>query len=481
MRLTGDDALKFDSFLPIYNWIYPISGKPSVDFVGKHAGDVFGKIGRARSRALYVHIPFCETICSFCPFVRAADHNNSIVNAYVNALVQEIELKGKVSSLTSTPIGAIFFGGGTPSLLEPQHILTIGRALRNSFDIGECKEFSFEFEVKSVSEDRISAAKEIGVTHARFGAQTFSPVYRKLFNLTASIDQVRHAAVLLKQYFPYVSCDLLYGMHGQSEEDLQNDLQAACDLGLLNLDFYPINNLVTQPRLHADYRDEEMLPTSGLTKFYMNLFVRAFLHEKGFLPHNGHGYVKVDSDELKSDPVVTDRYSFVYHEHTLGYPGYDLLGFGVNAVSSFDSYVISNSESREEYIHGLQQGHIRMQVSEHEPYIDACRAITLALPYHGSIQKDWVDWSLIPDDVRQRLDETIKHGLVTETDSTYLLTRYGWEWYSNLMYYLLPSRERAGINAIILNAVNDARRNIEISGLEGFYFEDRLANQHTGN
>ena len=49
------------------------------------------------------------------------------------------------------------------------------------------------------------------------------------------------------------------------------------------------------------------------------------------------------------------------------------------------------------------------------------------------------------------------------------------------MYYLLPSRERAGINAIILNAVNDARRNIEISGLEGFYFEDRLANQHTGN
>ena len=190
MILTGHPALKFDSFFPLYNWIYPLSGSSSARFVGASAASALSEIAPSGSRALYVHIPFCETICTFCPFVRTATQEDGLVQAYVDALVQEIESKADIGRVAAAPIGAVFFGGGTPSYLSPQQILQVGNALRRCFDLSHCREFSFELEVKSASWDRLEALKQIGVTHARFGAQTFSTRYRSLFNLTATVDRV---------------------------------------------------------------------------------------------------------------------------------------------------------------------------------------------------------------------------------------------------------------------------------------------------
>src|SRR4051794_41395767 len=112
-------GLKYNWFLPFYNWIYPIGGQASETHTGRTAEEVFGRISPAQSRALYVHVPFCDTICTFCPFVRAAEHDREVISEYVDALVKEIRLKGEIPQLTSTPIGAVFFGGGTPSFLTP--------------------------------------------------------------------------------------------------------------------------------------------------------------------------------------------------------------------------------------------------------------------------------------------------------------------------------------------------------------------------
>jgi coproporphyrinogen III oxidase-like Fe-S oxidoreductase len=384
MHLTGHEVLKFDTFLPMYNWIYPLSGKPSLRFSHEKSSQVFSCVPPSRSRALYFHIPFCETICSFCPFVRGRYRDGSEVDSYVDALLREIEFKSRFRTLTEIPIGAIFFGGGTPSLLEPHHIRRIGKALRAHFDLGSLREFSFEFEVKSARVDRMEALAEIGVTHARYGLQTFSPAYRDLFHLTATLEQIRAATERMRAVFPYISCDILYGMNGQTEEELLQDVEEACGLGIRNLDFYPINNLVTQPELHKSFRLENKPTLSGLTKYYMRLVLREALLEKGFLPHNGHGWVRVPPEEIARDPVVTDSYSFVYHEHMLGYPDYDLLGFGTNAASSFANFCVFNPASRDAYVQSLSDGHLPVKVTEHEHAVDACRPLALALPYQAA-------------------------------------------------------------------------------------------------
>lgn len=461
MQLTGHEVLKFDSFLPIYNWIYPLAGKPSGRYAGSNAVGVFDEIAKSRSRALYFHVPFCETICSFCPFVRGKFRDSSLIDVYVDALLREIELKSKYRGLTDSPVGAIFFGGGTPSLLSPRHVQRIGEALSSCFDLSMLREFSFEFEVKSVNADLIESLLDIGVTHARFGLQTLSPKYRELFSLTATENQVRSAAHLLGSAFPHVSCDLLYGMNGQSEEELFDDLQGVLELGVPNIDCYPINNLMTQPRLHRAFREIGAAPTSGLTKFYMNLLVREVMREGGYLPHNGHGYVRCDAGEVARDPVVTDTYSFVYHEHVLGYPGFDLLGFGTNAVSSFDKFVVFNPSGREQYVRQMMDGQLSVRVNEHGSEIDACRPLALALPYHGSADREDIDWRRVPELIQLRLAELERHGLVESGKNTISLTRLGWEWYTSVMYYLQPIEEQRAIREIVRTGLRDSRRDIE--------------------
>ena len=470
MKLTNHKSIKFDRFLPMYNWIYPLSGKESNRFTNAAAANVFAELHPAKSRAIYVHIPFCETICSFCPFVRDGLRDNLYIDEYVQALLKEMELKAKFDTLTSVPIGSIFFGGGTPSLLEPKHIRLIGQKLHQYFDLSQLQEFSFEFEVKSVTPDRIEALREIGVTHARFGLQTFSPKYRDIFELTSSIEQVHLAKDLLATSFPYVSCDMIYAINGQTEIDLFNDITAVSELKLNNIDFYPINNLATQTKLHRKFRKMSMPPTSGLTKHFMNLFIREAMRENGYLPHNGHGYVKVDAEELENNPVVTNQYSFAYHEHVYSYPNYDLLGFGTNAVSSFSGFSVFNPSSRNEYMASLKKGELVQKVGEHDLSLDACRPLALALPYHGRIEKNWVSWNKMPEDINLKYNQLVEARLIEENADYISLTRDGWNWYTNVMYYLLPNLEQKTVTSLIHQGYNNSARDIEPSGLEDFNF-----------
>jgi coproporphyrinogen III oxidase-like Fe-S oxidoreductase len=460
MRLT-----KFDKFLPIYNWLYPLGGHPSIPDLQPSA--LFANGGSGKSRALYFHIPFCETICTFCPFVRGRYRNPDIIDAYLSALLKEIELKTQGAPY-GPPIRAVFVGGGTPSLLSPQQIASFGSALRRHFDLSHLEEFSFEFEVKSATVDRAEALKAIGVTHARFGAQTFSPEYRRLFNLTSTIDELESAATLLTGNFPVVSCDLLYGMSGQTVDLLGDDLVSAAHLGLSNIDIYPINNLVTQPALHAAFAQNGKNPVSGLTKYYMNIYIREVMRGLGYLPHNGHGYTRSSNEALTSNPVVTDTYSFVYHEHVYGYEGCDVIGFGTNAISSMTGLTAYNTASRHQYISELNNDRLPFTVRRHTRSVDACRPISLGLPYHGRIESALVDWASVPEEVVDRIGMAVENGLVRDAGDSYVITLEGWQWYSCLMYFLMPATERRALDRIIQNGMSDTRRVIERSGLENF-------------
>jgi oxygen-independent coproporphyrinogen-3 oxidase len=452
--------------VPIYNWIYPLTARRTATFEGVRRANVFQEIGRRPqiARALYFHIPFCETICSFCPFVRGRFSDNDVVELYAQALIKEIRFKAPL--IGAVPITAIFFGGGTPSLLNAEQIRRIGKVVRDNFDLSLVKEFSFEFEVKSITDEKLQALQEIGVTHARFGAQTFNEEYRDLFSLTATIDQIRNGASKLKAAFPFTSCDLMYGMNGQTAEEFVDDVRSAASLGLNNLDFYPINNAVTQLKLHTAFRKGGLTATSGMTKYYMNSLLRELLAGHGYMPHNGHGYVKVDPTEISSGAVVTQRYTFAYHEHVYGYEGHDVIGFGVNAISSTSRFTIFNGANRERYIRNILQGdEYDFTVCEHDREIDAAKPIAMRLPYHGSVDCDRVDWPAVPGDVKRALDELLDFGLIQQEARTLKLTRSGWHWYVNIMHYLLPQKERNALDSLIDRARVDPNRSMEDSNI----------------
>lgn len=110
-----------------------------------------------------------------------------------------------------------------------------------------------ECEVKSVTLEKLQAFQQIGVNRISFGVQTFHPVYRELFTMTATIDQIRRVAEWVNERFPSTNVDMICGMAGQMLDDLLTDVDQVNALGMTTVDYYTLNNVASQPRLHRAF------------------------------------------------------------------------------------------------------------------------------------------------------------------------------------------------------------------------------------
>ncbi len=450
----------FDKQLPVFNIFYPSQADGENDVFCDGISEIRKTdFSRTRSVALYFHFPFCDTICNFCPFTRGKYSDHSVITEYLKALIREIQLKNETGVLRQLPVGAIFVGGGTPSLLEADEIREFGAAIAENFDLSRLTEFSFECEVKSVTPEKVVALRDIGVTNARFGLQTFDPYWRDMFDLTASLDQIHHASELFAAHIKYTSFDILYAMNGHTMEQFERDLSSAVAMGNHLVDVYPVDNVVTQPKLHEKTKQAGHLPLSANTRFEMNRFLRRYMKDHGFLPHNGHGYVRATKQELLEDPVVTRSYSFEYHNHIYGYEGFDVVGFGVNAISILRQTVLSNPNNRRSYVDSLlKRSVVDTQRSQHSAEIAASRPLVTRLAYHGHIDRGMIDWSNISDETLRSLGDLYEADLVTDRANEIVLTRRGWEWYVNIMYYMMPQSQKDLLDGFIVHHLSQKGR-----------------------
>ncbi|MFJ4385420.1 coproporphyrinogen-III oxidase family protein [Pseudomonas sp. NPDC089408] len=458
MQLLDKGLLKFDYQFPLYNFFFPSQARDVYQPAPHQFAAMMSAANQvSRSRALYFHIPFCEAICSFCPFTRGLYKSASDIDRYTKALIKEIEYKAQAMDLKAVPVRAIFFGGGTPSLLSPRNIHDIGEALHRHFDMRNVQEFSFEFSVTSVTEERARALAAIGVTHARFGLQTTDREWRQLFNLDPDVGKIERAADLLSNQFEHVLCDILYGMNGSNEAQTLVDIDKAVAMGVSNIDIYPINNAATSVKLHRQIKARFADVMPAMRKLNMKFMLDEHLRQYGYVPYNGHGYVRRPG---AGNALFAEDYAFIYHEHVYGYADHDLLGFGVGAISSVAGHVITNTSSREKYTRGMAQGEYMCQVSGHDALLDVVKPLVVRLAYHGSVDKRLVELSRVPEALMRRLDALIGAGLVLEDSQFYRLTRLGWLWYSNIMFYLMPASEQDILRRLVFERLDVPGRDI---------------------
>ena len=440
--MSGKTLMKFDRQLPVYNWLYPMKGQ-ELDKVSHHEFFDSANTDIVRNRALYVHIPFCDTICTFCVLNRGlGSTGDEQIETYVKALIREIQLKGRYAWAGARPVRTIFFGGGTPSTLTPDQIRRIGRALHDNFDLTALEEFVFEVEVKSVTEAKCAAMREIGVNKVRFGLQTFNPVYRELFNITATLEQEYAAAELLGRYFDYTSIDIIYGMHGQTIEDFSSDIEQAVQLGTQTIDCYPITNIVTQVPLHRGYAKRGLQPLSFMQKMAMTIYLNQYMRASGFQQYNGHGFFRLPDGAEPGPYFITRRYSHLYNTHIFSHYDDELIGMGNSGASQLGQYTVSNDENRATYVKNLLEKNdvnINLSVAEKIPYE---RGLVFHLPYVGWVDKNRVPWDQIPSEISEKLDRLVAERMLEEDANEYRITELGWIWYVNMMYYLSPETDQ---------------------------------------
>jgi anaerobilin synthase len=436
LQIIGQEPLiKFNRQLPHFNWHYPFSREQDL-IENRLAPYLTLTQTQVRRRAIYIHIPFCETICNFCPFSRDTVKSDSQVAEYLSALVAEMDLKKQF--LGRCEIDAIFVGGGTPSVLSPREIELLGEAILRNFDLRALREFTFEVEVKSVTREKLQAMRDIGGNRISFGAQTFSEKYRELFSLDATRKQITDAAALLNSMFPYTNVDLLYGLAGQDLAEFGSDIQAAVSLRTTTIDVYPINNLTAPRGMHLATARAGLEPLPESTRVQFRIFLAQLFQDLGYRAISGYSFAVAGKTGVGGAlDVLQHEPKFLYHDLVYGYHDDEVIGYGSSAITQMQGFNIFNFAKRQAYIKEILTNRTLPHLC-FGPIAAPERGI-VSFPYRGALQKSRIVWGRVPDETLAALEEAVDAGLVLDRCGEYALTKVGWLFYVNLMYYLMPS------------------------------------------
>ncbi len=172
---------------------------------------------------IYIHVPFCRQACSYCDFYFVTRLN--LIPDYVDALIRDIR-SWNGSRWADIPIKTLYFGGGTPSTLDPHQLERILGALKDTFQISDLDEFTFELNPDDARPDYLEAIRSLGVDRLSMGVQSFNPDLLTFMHRSHSRDEaLRSLENIRNAGFRRFSADLIYGNPGQSDFMLEDDIR----------------------------------------------------------------------------------------------------------------------------------------------------------------------------------------------------------------------------------------------------------------
>ena len=295
---------------------------------------------------LYIHIPFCSSRCSYCDFATGI-YQSELAERYVRAVVAELES----SAFRGACVDTIYFGGGTPSLLQPAQLQRILGAARECFAVAEASEITLEINPGSATFERLREFRESGINRASFGAQTFDDrELAKLGRSHTAADTRRTFHDLRAAGFSNVSFDLIAGLPGQTLEGWQRNVAEALALGPEHLSFYLLEVHSGTPLAQHIERGIQPVPDEDLAAvMYESMLERAV----------AAGYEHYEISNLCL-PGFQSRHNTKY------WTGEPYFGFGCSAHSyDGENRRWSNQRDVLEYVRLVEEG-LEPLAEEHE-------------------------------------------------------------------------------------------------------------------
>jgi oxygen-independent coproporphyrinogen-3 oxidase len=195
---------------------------------------------QSKPMAIYIHVPFCQGRCLYCGFM-GKDSTEQYRHQYVEALLKEIEYTG-AKAVSKGPVRTIYFGGGTPSCLDPGDLKSVLEALDKWFDLANDCEMTLEGRISDFDNNRALEFLQTGFNRFSIGIQTFDTAVRQSLGRKNDGSSAQKLLSRLVEYQKAaVIIDLIFGLPGQSLEIFLNDIKSAESLGVDGLDTYQLN------------------------------------------------------------------------------------------------------------------------------------------------------------------------------------------------------------------------------------------------
>jgi len=282
---------------------------------------------------IYVHIPFCKSKCLYCDFTSYTDKNTEI-RRYVDCLKREINYRSKDEYLVKT----IFFGGGTPSIIDGKYIVEILSEINNAYIVDKNAEITIEINPGTIDKHKLEKYKEAGINRISIGLQSSKKELLKEIGRIHTYEDFENTVELAKEVgFTNINVDLMIGIPNQTIYDVEDTLDKVLALDLTHISVYSL--IYEDGTLMTKMVDEgKLLEVDEEIERYMYWYAKRRLEDNGFIHYEISNFAK-PSYRCKHNLDCWNQKEY--------------LGFGVAAASYIDNFRIKNTDSLEKYINNI--------------------------------------------------------------------------------------------------------------------------------
>ncbi|AFV85863.1 oxygen-independent coproporphyrinogen III oxidase [Alteromonas mediterranea] len=300
-------------------------------------------VSKAKAVSLYVHIPFCKTLCYYCGCNKLVTRHNEKADDYLDYLEKEIVSKRYLAD--DKPVVSLHLGGGSPSFLNKVQHTFLMYLLKKHFTFEVGAELSIELDPRNVDKTYLQNLRGLGYTRISFGLQDTDYNVQKTIN---RVQSTSHIADLVSEArtlgFESVNLDLIYGLPNQSEETFASTIAATKAMMPDRISLFSYAHL---PERFAAQRKfaPETLPSSEEKAALYNLAVNGFTKV-------GYEMIGLDHFALRSDSLAIAKHKGKLHRNFQGYTlrgDTDLIGVGVSAISTIGNAFTQNAKDLKEY------------------------------------------------------------------------------------------------------------------------------------
>ena len=409
----------------------------------------------AQPLSLYVHMPFCESLCYYCACNKIITKHHDRAAEYLRYLSREVDLH--IAHLGSGQVvSQLHLGGGTPTFLSDAELREFMAMLKRSFTLAPGGEYSIEVDPRTIDVSRLDTLAELGFNRLSFGVQDFDPAVQKAVHRVQPAEQVFALVRAARERgFDSVNVDLIYGLPQQTPESFARTLQQVTELRPDRIALYAYAHLPERFKPQRRIASAE-LPGAAAKLAMLSGALGSFMGA-------GYDYVGMDHFALPGDALAVAKRQGRLHRNFQGYstqPDCNLIGLGVSSIGRIGATYSQNAKTLEEYYDAIDHGRfavVRGLALSRDDLVR--RTVIMALMCQGQLLFESVNLAYLIDfrtyfaAELEALQELAQQGLVTLDDSGIQVTAMGWFFVRAVAMvfdrYLQADRNRARFSKII--------------------------------
>ncbi len=306
--------------------------------------------------SLYIHLPFCESLCTYCGCNKKITTNHSVESGYLDALEKEWGLYR--SLMSETPLlRELHLGGGTPTFFSPKNLDRMMKFITDRSVLHPRHDFSIEGHPNNTTRKHLETLYNWGFRRISYGVQDHDPEVQRIINRIQPIENVRRATEDARAVgFKSVNFDLIYGLPKQSLVSIEKTIRQTIELGPDRIAFYSYAHVPWTSRGQRLF-DENDLPDAELK-------MQLYLKGKELFTAAGYTDIGMDHFALPDDDLYRAWENGSLHRNFMGYTTQNtsiLLGLGVSSISDVGSAFAQNKKALAEYYSSIEKNEIPVQ------------------------------------------------------------------------------------------------------------------------